>query len=43
MERKISVQSGWTVTITNDMDDFRWDNVNWYFYIEEAKKLIIGD
>ena len=43
MERKIGVQKGWTVTITNDMDHFRWDNVNWYFYIEEANKLIIGD
>lgn len=42
MERQIGVQKGWTVTITNDMDEFRWDNVNWYFYIEEAKKLIIG-
>ena len=43
MERKTSVQAGWTVTITNDISDFRWDNVNWYFYIEEANKLVIGE
>jgi len=36
------VQAGWTVTITNDMDDFKWGNVNWLWYIEEAKKLIEG-
>lgn len=40
-EREMSVQSGWTVTLTNDMADFRWDNVNWLYYINEARKLII--
>ena len=36
------IDVGWTVTITNDMQNFRWDNVNWLWYIEEAKKLIEG-
>jgi hypothetical protein len=40
-ERPMSVQSGWTVTLTNDMSDFRWENVNWLYYINEARKLII--
>jgi hypothetical protein len=39
--RETSIESGWTVTITNDMKDFRWDNVNWLYYIEAAKKLIV--
>jgi hypothetical protein len=36
------IEVGWTVTITNDMVDFRWNNVNWLWYIEEAKKLVEG-
>ena len=40
-ERPMSVQSGWTVTLTNDMADFRWENVNWLYYINEARKLVI--
>lgn len=36
------MQSGWTVTIVNDMADFKWETVNWLFYIEEAKKLVIA-
>ena len=41
MERRIGVQKGWTVTITNDISHFKWGDVNWLFYIEEAKKLIV--
>lgn len=37
-----SVEAGWTVTMTNDMSAFRWDNVNWLWYIKEAEKLIEG-
>jgi hypothetical protein len=40
-DRRFSVQAGWTVTPTNDMVTFQWDTVNWLFYIEEAKKLVI--
>jgi hypothetical protein len=36
------IQAGWTVTITNDMDHFRWDNVNWLWYIRAAEKLTKG-
>lgn len=37
---RTGIEAGWTVTITNDMSDFRWDNINWLWYIEKAKKLI---
>ena len=40
-ERHIGIDTGWKVTLTNDMDDFRWDNINWLYYITEAEKLII--
>jgi hypothetical protein len=40
-DRRFNVQSGWNVTPTNDMSDFRWDNVNWLYYIEQANKLVI--
>lgn len=40
-ERRIGVQQGWMVTVVNDADLFRWDNVNWLFYITEAEKLVI--
>ena len=40
-ERRIGVQQGWTVTVTNDATAFRWDNVNWLYYITEAEKLVI--
>jgi hypothetical protein len=40
-ERPMNVQSGWNVTITNDMLAFDWDTVNWFFYIQEARKLLI--
>jgi len=40
-ERDFAVQKGWTTTIVNDADLFRWDNVNWYFYITEARKLLV--
>lgn len=35
------MQSGWTVAVVNDMDDFDWSTVNWLYYIEEAKKLVV--
>lgn len=35
------MQSGWTTTIVNDMDHFDWSTVNWMYYIEEARKLVI--
>lgn len=41
VERRISVQAGWTVTVTNDMLDFDWSNVNLYYYVTQAKALIV--
>jgi len=35
------IDVGWMVTVVNDASLFRWDNVNWLYYIEEARKLVI--
>lgn len=40
-ERVSSLAAGYKVTIVNDISDFKWDNVNYDWYIEEAKKLLI--
>ena len=40
--RETSIQSGWKVKQCNVADDFNWNDVDWNFYIEEAKKIIIG-
>lgn len=37
--RDIGVEKGWTVKVVNDADLFDWSDVNWLYYIEEAKKL----
>lgn len=37
-----SVQSGWLVKECNLASKFDWNDVDWNYYIEEAKKLIIG-
>lgn len=37
--RSIGVEKGWTVKVVNDVDNFDWADVNWLYYIEEAKKL----
>ncbi len=42
-ERRIGVDVGWNVTMTNRADRFDWNNLNWLYYIEEAKKLTIAD
>jgi hypothetical protein len=40
-ERNFAVEKGWTVTICNDAELFDWSTVNWHYYIEEARKLLI--
>lgn len=40
-DRAFAVEKGWNVTITNDANDFKWSNLNWLYYIEEARKLMI--
>ncbi len=42
-ERHVGIESGWNVTLTNDIAGFRWDNVNWLYYITEAQKLVIHE
>lgn len=37
-----SVQSGWLVKECNIASKFDWKDVDWKYYIDEAKKLIIG-
>lgn len=39
--RANGIMAGNLVTICNNLKDFRWDNVDYAWYIEEAKKLII--
>lgn len=40
-EREFAVQKGWTVTLVNDAELFDWTTVNYHYYIEEARKLLI--
>lgn len=37
-----SVQAGWLVKECNVASKFDWNDVDWKYYIEEAKKLIVG-
>lgn len=39
---KTSVESGWKVKICNKASDFDWNDVDWNYYLNEAKKIIIG-
>lgn len=39
--REMSMQAGWNAALCNDARDFRFDNINYDFYIAEARKLII--
>lgn len=40
-QRNTSIQAGYKVAICNHVDEFRFDNINYDWYIEQAKKLII--
>lgn len=40
-ERQMAIEKGYTVTLCNDASHFRRENLNWYFYIEQARKLLI--
>lgn len=40
-ERITGLAAGYKVTIVNDVADFNWNNINYDWYIEEAKKLLI--
>ncbi len=38
--RHNAVQAGWQVKVVNDATLFDWRDVNWLYYINEAKKLV---
>lgn len=40
-KRQTQVVAGQLVTVCNDINDFRFDNINYSWYIEETKKLLI--
>lgn len=40
-DRRTSIQAGHLTSVCNDVRDFRFDNLDYNFYINEAKKLII--
>ncbi len=39
--RDFAVEKGWNVALVNDATAFDWADVNWLYYIEEARKLVI--
>ena len=39
--RATNIQAGWLVTECNNADDFKFDNINYDWYVSETKKLII--
>ena len=40
-ERVTGLAAGYKVSVVNNIANFRWDNVNYDWYIQEAQKLII--
>lgn len=40
--RETAIQAGYNVMLCNDVADFSFANIDYGYYIEEAKKLIIG-
>ncbi|QIG75246.1 DNA polymerase protein [Rhizobium phage RHph_Y52] len=42
-ERHFSVEAGWNVALCNSLDQWDWSTVNYDYYIEEAKKLVLTD
>lgn len=42
-ERVSGVEKGWTVALANDARHFNWGDVNWLYYVTEARKLIIDE
>jgi len=39
--RETAINAGYKVTVCNDSRQFRFDNVNYNFYINESKKLLV--
>jgi hypothetical protein len=40
--RRIGIEVDRLVAPCNDATDFKWDNLDWSYYVEEAHKLIVG-
>jgi hypothetical protein len=40
-DRRTAIQAGWRVADCCNADAFRFDNLDYSFYISEARKLII--
>jgi hypothetical protein len=40
-ERRTSIQSGYQIAVCNNADDFSFSNLNYDYYIAEARKLVI--
>ena len=38
--RRLGIDTDYTVSTCNDIDDFNWSNLDYSYYITEAKKLI---
>lgn len=41
-DRRTAIQAGWKVAECNDVRNFQFDNLNYDWYVQEAKKLIIA-
>ena len=41
-EREFAVEKGWNVGLCNHVRDFDPSSINWLYYIEEARKLVIS-
>lgn len=39
--RDFAVEKGWNVALVNDATAFNWADVNWLYYIESARALVI--
>jgi hypothetical protein len=40
-ERRIGVAAGWPMWVCNNIKDFTWKDVDYNYYIDCAKKLVI--
>ena len=40
-ERVTGLAAGYKVSVVNNIANFRWDNINYDWYVQEAQKLII--
>lgn len=41
-DRRLSIDKGWKVKVCNDVDNFDFDDINYEYYVNEAKKLMVG-